>query len=131
MAAAFPEVYFGFGNPIDALEKTNMIVLSARLNYRNAAFIKGQVINSPEQRSLPYGMGPPPAMKSGNYNCDTPEDEIELAKWYRAERFPRVSVTKGMITGANYYQYQAGRSTVCSGKSQTCRQKTSMLKPGF
>ena len=35
-------------------------------------------------------------MQLGNYNCDTPEDEIELAKWYRAERFA-VSVTKGMI----------------------------------
>ena len=50
-------------------------------------------------------MDPPPVMQLGNYNCDTPEDEIELARWYRAERFPRVSVTKGMIRGANYYQY--------------------------
>ena len=99
IAAASPEVYFGFGNPIDALEKINMVVFSARLNYRNAVFIKEQVINSPEQRSLPYGMGPPPAMKSGNYNCDTPEDEIELAKWYRVERSPRVSVAKGTIRG--------------------------------
>jgi len=27
------------------------------------------------------------------------EDDIELARWYRAERFPRVSVTRGMIRG--------------------------------
>ena len=57
------------------------------------------MINSPEQRTLPYGMGPPPAMQLGNYNTDTPEDEIELARWYRAERFPRVAVTRGMIRG--------------------------------
>ena len=98
-AAASPEVYFGPGNPIDAMENAYKVELSARLNYRNAVFIEEQVVNSPEQRSLPYGMGPPPAMQLGNYNCDTPEDEIELAKWYRAERFPRVSVTKGMIRG--------------------------------
>jgi len=98
-AAASPEVYFGPNNPIDALEEEYADKLAARLNYRNAVFIEEQVINSPEQRALPYGMGPPPAMQLGNYNCDTPEDEIELAKWYRTERFPRVSVTKGMIRG--------------------------------
>lgn len=43
--------------------------------------------------------GRPPAMQLGNYNADTPEDEFELARWYRAERFSRVSVTPGMIRG--------------------------------
>ncbi|MDP7600189.1 MAG: hypothetical protein QF605_02280 [Rhodospirillales bacterium] len=27
----------------------------------------------------------------------TPEDELELARWYRQERFPRLSITRGMI----------------------------------
>ena len=98
-AAASPEVYFGPNNPVDVLEEAHADKLTTRLNYRNAVFIEEQVINSPEQRKLPYGMGPPPAMQFGNYNCDTPEDEIELAKWYRTERFPRVSVTQGMIRG--------------------------------
>ena len=98
-AASSPEVYFGPKNPIDRLETEHASMLSARLNYRTAVFIEEQVINSPEQHTLPYGMGPPPAMQLGNYNCDTSEDEIELAKWYRAERFPRVSVARGMIRG--------------------------------
>ena len=38
-------------------------------------------------------------MQLGNYNADTPEDEFELARWYREERFHRVSVTRGMIRG--------------------------------
>ena len=37
-------------------------------------------------------------MQLSNYNTDKPEDDIELAKWYR-ERFPRVSVSRGMIRG--------------------------------
>ena len=30
---------------------------------------------------------------------DKISDEIELANWYRSERFPRLSVTRGMIRG--------------------------------
>lgn len=72
----------------------------ARLrNYRSAVYIEEQVINAPEQRASPYGLGPPPAMQLGNYNVAAPEDEVELARWYRAERFARVSVTQGMIRG--------------------------------
>lgn len=98
-AALSAEVFFGVDNPIDALVKQNEEELSAFLNYRSAVFIEEQVVNSPEQRASPYGMGPPPAMQLGNYNADTPEDEIELARWYRSERFARVSVTAGMIRG--------------------------------
>ncbi|MBL6957707.1 MAG: hypothetical protein ISR52_01905 [Rhodospirillales bacterium] len=98
-AAASPEVFFGPGNTVDALDEAHAGKLAVRENYRSAVFIEEQVINSPEQRAMPYGMGPPPAMQLGNYNCDTPEDEIELARWYRAERFPRVSVSRGMIRG--------------------------------
>ena len=73
--------------------------LSALLNHRSAVYLEEQVINAPEQRASPYGMGPPPAMQLGNYNTNTPEDDVELARWYRAERFARVSVTPGMIRG--------------------------------
>lgn len=98
-AAASPEVFFGPNNAVDALIEKNSSERSKFLNYRSAVFIEEQVINSPEQRKFPYGMGPPPAMQLGNYNTATPEDEIELARWYRAERFSRVSVTPGMIRG--------------------------------
>ena len=98
-AAASPEVFFGPGNPIDDLAAAHADKLAVRDNFRAAVFVEEQVINSPEQRTLPYGMGPPPAMQLGNYNTDTPEDEIELARWYRAERFPRVAVSRGMIRG--------------------------------
>ncbi|MBT3990556.1 MAG: hypothetical protein HON14_15190 [Rhodospirillaceae bacterium] len=99
IAAASPEVFFGPNNPVDALEKAHAEKLSARENFRNAVYIEEQVINAPEQRTLPYGMGPPPAMQLGNYIANTPEDEIELARWYRSERFARVSVSRGMIRG--------------------------------
>lgn len=98
-AAASPEVFFGPQNPVDALSESHAAKLSVCQNYRSAVFIEEQVINAPEQRSLPYGMGPPPAMQLGNYNANTPEDEIELARWYRSERFPRVAVSRGMIRG--------------------------------
>ena len=98
-AAASPEVFFGPNNAVDKIIEANLKKLALRENFRDAVFIEEQVINSPEQRAMPYGMGPPPAMQLGNYNTDTPEDEIELARWYREERFPRVSVSRGMIRG--------------------------------
>lgn len=98
-AATSPEVFFGPGNPVDALGETHADRLSACENYRTAVFIEEQWVNGPEQRALPYGMGPPPAMQIGNYNTHSFEDDFELARWYRAERFPRVSVTRGMIRG--------------------------------
>ncbi|MEE2745949.1 MAG: hypothetical protein VX617_03595 [Pseudomonadota bacterium] len=98
-AAISPEVFFGPNNSIDRLIAANTQKLEKRENFRDAVFIEELVINSPEQHIMPYGMGPPPAMQLGNYNTDTPEDQLELAKWYREERFPRVSVSRGMIRG--------------------------------
>ncbi|AKS47193.1 hypothetical protein SAMN05444287_3167 [Octadecabacter temperatus] len=98
-AGMSPEVFFGLDNGLDELTADNAEKLSTRENYRSAVFIEEQVINAPDQRKSPYGMGPPPAMQLGNYNTNAPEDEEELARWYRAERFARVSVTEGMIRG--------------------------------
>lgn len=98
-AAASPEAFFGPANAVDALGIKYADKLAACENHRYAVFLEEEVINSPEQHQYPYGMGPPPAMQLGNYNTDTPEDENELARWYRAERFPRVAVSRGMIRG--------------------------------
>ena len=98
-AASSPEVFFGRNNKVDALFKAHSDKLTFRANFRDAVFVEEQVINSPEMHVMPYGMGPPPAMQLGNYNTDMHEDDIELAKWYRKERFPRVSVSRGMIRG--------------------------------
>ena len=98
-AGVSPEVFFGQDNALDAVIESHAEQLAARQNYRSAVYIEEQVINSPEQRRAPYGMGPPPAMQLGNYNTRRPEDEDELARWYRAERFSRVSVTPGMVRG--------------------------------
>ena len=38
-------------------------------------------------------------MQFGSYNVDSVADDIELAKWYRGERFPRLAVTRGLIRG--------------------------------
>lgn len=93
------EVFFGQNSPIDALAEAHSTQRNALKNYRSAVFLEEQVVNSPEQRAAPYGMGPPPAMQFGHYNTNTAEDDIELARWYRSERFSRVSVTPGMIRG--------------------------------
>ena len=98
-AALSAEVFFGKKNSLDALAAAHFEGLSALQNYRSAVFLEEQVINSPEQRAAPYGMGPPPAMQLGHYNTDTPDDDWELARWYRNERFSRVSVTPGMVRG--------------------------------
>lgn len=98
-AAVSPEVFFAPGNALDTLAAVHAEKTAAFRNYRRAVFIEEQVVNSPEQRASPYGAGPPPAMQLGNYNADRPEDEFELARWYRSERFSRVSVTPGMIRG--------------------------------
>ena len=98
-AALSSEVFFGQTNVLDRLAAHHAQELSALKNYRSAVFIEEQVVNSPEQNAAPYGMGPPPAMQIGHYNTNTPEDDIELARWYRSERFSRVSVTPGMIRG--------------------------------
>ncbi|MEP5152329.1 hypothetical protein [Planktotalea sp.] len=98
-AALSSEVFFGQDAPLDAIAESHAPQLKALQNYRTSVYLEEQVVNSPEQRTSPYGMGPPPAMQFGHYNTNTPEDDIELARWYRGERFSRVSVTPGMIRG--------------------------------
>ena len=105
-AAVSPEVFFGVNNAVDALAEEYKDKTAAFKNYRSAVFLEEQVINSPDQHACPYGMGPPPAMQLGNYNADHPDDEIELARWYRSERFKRVSVTPGMIRGRKMISMQ-------------------------
>ncbi len=92
-------VFFGPQNELNYIEKKNEANLSLRDNYRSAVFIEEEIINGPEQNKKPLGMGGPPAMQFGSYNVDDTNDDIELAKWYRGERFPRLSITRGMIRG--------------------------------
>ena len=98
-SASSPSVFFGPGNELNKMEEQNAINLSMRENYRSAIFIEEEVINGPEQDKKPQGTGGPPAMQFGSYNVDSVADDIELAKWYRGERFPRLAVTRGLIRG--------------------------------
>ena len=98
-AGLSPEVFFGKGNGLDQLATSHAEERKALKNYRSAVFLEEQVVNSPELRNCPDGMGPPPAMQIGHYNTNSVEDDWELARWYRSERFSRVSVTPGMIRG--------------------------------
>ena len=98
-AALSSDVFFSPDNALDRLAKEHASQWSDLKNYRSAVFIEEQVVNSPEERAFPYGACPPPAMQLGHYNTNTPEDDLELARWYRSERFSRVSVTPGMIRG--------------------------------
>lgn len=98
-AAPTASVYYQKNNVIEALEAKYASELAQRRNYRDAVFIEEEAVPGPERRALPSGTGAPPAMQIGNYNTVTPEDDVELARWYRQERFPRLSVTRGMIQG--------------------------------
>jgi len=98
-SASSASVFFGNRNTLKNMEEENFLYLSMRENYRTAVFIEEEIINGPEQDKNPLGMGGPPAMQFGSYNVNEISDEIELANWYRSERFPRLPVTRGMIRG--------------------------------
>ena len=56
-AATSPETFFGKGSAVEALHQAHAAKLEERLNHRWAVFIEEQVVNSPELRASPYGMG--------------------------------------------------------------------------
>lgn len=98
-AGLSPNTFLGPGSADATLRETARDRLGAWGNHRWAVFIEELVVNGPEERAMPYGMGPPPAMQLGSYNTRAAADDEELALWYRAERFPRVSVSRGIIRG--------------------------------
>ena len=98
-AAPSASVFFKKDNVIETLELKYAEQFRQRINYRQAIFIEEESVSGPEHRAMPSGTGAPPAMQIGNYNTVSPNDELELARWYRQERFPRLSVTEGMIKG--------------------------------
>ena len=89
----------GPDNDVDALFAAHTTGLAAWQNHRTCTFIEEKVVNGPEERVTPYGMGPPPAMQIGSFNADTTANNELLARWYRAERFPRIAVSRGIIRG--------------------------------
>jgi hypothetical protein len=97
-----PSIFFGPNNALETMEKEHSLYLSMRTNYRSAVFIEEEMINGPELHKQPIGTGGAPAMQFGSYNVDEIRDDIELAKWYRGERFPRLPVTRGMIRGRKF-----------------------------
>jgi hypothetical protein len=101
-SANTPSIFFGPNNALEAMEKEHPVHLSMRTNYRSAVFIEEEMINGPELHKQPIGTGGAPAMQFGSYNVDGIRDDIELAKWYRGERFPRLPVTRGMIRGRKF-----------------------------
>lgn len=101
-SANTPSVFFAPNNALEAMEKKQQPYLSMRANYRSAVFIEEEMINGPELHKQPLGTGGAPAMQFGSYNVDSIQDDIELAKWYRGERFPRLPVTRGMIRGRKF-----------------------------
>jgi len=98
-AAHSTDAFLGPDNGVDALYAASAEGLGAWQNQRMCVFVKEKVVNGPEERVMPYGAGPPPAMQIGSFNTDTPEHNEMLARWYRAERFPRIAVSRGIIRG--------------------------------
>tara|TARA_R110002110_G_scaffold284987_2_gene499289 strand:+ start:48842 stop:49576 length:735 start_codon:yes stop_codon:yes gene_type:complete len=91
--------FLGPDNEVDALYAANADRLGAWHNHRVCVFVEEKVVNGPEERAMPYGAGPPPAMQIGSFNADTTAHNEMLARWYRAERFPRIAVSRGIIRG--------------------------------
>lgn len=93
------DTFLGPDNSVDALLGANETALGAWRNHRVCVFVEEKVVNGPEDRAMPYGAGPPPAMQIGSFNADSTAHNEMLARWYRAERFPRISVSRGIIRG--------------------------------
>ena len=93
------DTFLGPDNGVDALHAAHAERLGTWQNHRSCVFIEEKVVNGPEERVVPYGMGPPPAMQIGSFNTISVNDDAELARWYRAERFPRIAVSRGIIRG--------------------------------
>ncbi|MDA0785274.1 MAG: hypothetical protein O3B37_03195, partial [Proteobacteria bacterium] len=56
------DTFLGPDNAVDALHAANGEGLAAWQNHRASIFIEEKIVNGPEDRAAPYGMGPPPAM---------------------------------------------------------------------
>ncbi len=93
------DTFLGPDNGVDALYTANAAGLAAWRNHRACVSVEEKVVNGPEERVMPYGAGPPSAMQIGSFNADTTAHNEMLARWYRAERFPRIAVSQGIIRG--------------------------------
>jgi hypothetical protein len=71
--------------------------LAKRREHRAAIFIVEARVQGPEYRSLLPGTAAPPAMQLGNFNVRRPEDEIDLARYYRQVRYRQIPRTRGCI----------------------------------
>ncbi|MBO21891.1 MAG: hypothetical protein CMM26_05890 [Rhodospirillaceae bacterium] len=98
-ASLSTDVFLGPDNEVNALHSANAAGLGAWCNHRLCVFIEEKRVNGPEERAMPYGVGPPPAMQIGSFNANTTQHNEMLARWYRAERFPRIAVSRGIIRG--------------------------------
>lgn len=96
-ATASPDVFFASGDPVSALENRHPAMLDLRREHRQAVFVEEAVVNGPEYRALVGGAGAPPAIQLGGFNVASVEDEWELARNYRQEKFPQVTVARGCI----------------------------------
>lgn len=97
VAATAPDVFVATDARLASLEAEAIGRLASRRRHRQAVFIEECVVNGPDySRCLP-GSGAPPAIQLGNLNVARPEDEVELARFYRHLRFPQVTLTKGCI----------------------------------
>jgi hypothetical protein len=90
------DTFLGWQCPVAVLEQSAQERLKARLSYRQAIFIEEFRVVGPEgQKAWPVAA--PAAMQLGNFNVRTPDDDLELARYYRLSRFPEVAVTGGSI----------------------------------
>jgi hypothetical protein len=100
-AGASPETFLAWDCPVAALESSARERLATRLNYRQAVFLEELRVDGPDNGPRRNSEAPP-TMQLGNFNVRTPDDDLELAHFYRLQRFPQVAVAVGSIGARKY-----------------------------
>ena len=95
-AGASPETFLAWESPISTMEKAVEDRLSQRKGYRQAIYIEEYRVDGPVPNPT-RDKEAPPAMQLGNFNVRTPDDDFELARYYRLSRFPEVQMTIGSM----------------------------------
>lgn len=95
-AGVSPETFLAWQSPLSVVENSARDQLASRLSYRQAIFLEELRVDGPDSGTQ-RDTEAPPAMQLGNFNVRTPDDDLELARYYRLARFPQVAVTIGSI----------------------------------
>ncbi len=90
------DLFLGLDTPVVAQENVAAERLAVRQGYRQAIFIEEMRVDGLDANG-DWTVSAPPAIQLGNFNVKNPDDEFELARFYRLVRLPEVAMTLGSI----------------------------------